>query len=89
MDDNTSDVKKMINCSFCGKGRFQVEQLIEGPAFHGKNIYICNECVDVTYGILHAEESTPAAKKKKEKIPTPEQSNVAQCKLPLQIKLLP
>jgi len=72
--DNTEDtgIKKIINCSFCGKGRHQVEQMVEGPEFSGKNIYICNECVDVTYDILHKEEAT-VIKKKKDKIPSPEQ----------------
>ncbi len=64
-------IKKIINCSFCHKGRHQVEQMIEGPEFGGKNIYICNECVDVSYETLHKEE-TKVIKKKKEKIPTPE-----------------
>lgn len=73
--DNTEEiiVKKIINCSYCGKSRHQVEQMVEGPEFGGKNIYICNECVDVTYNILHTEEVDVTIKKKKEKIPTPEQ----------------
>jgi ATP-dependent Clp protease ATP-binding subunit ClpX len=73
--DKTEDtgIKKIIDCSFCGKGRNQVEQMVEGPEFNGKNIYICNECVDVTHNILHTDESTTSIKKKKEKIPTPEQ----------------
>jgi len=66
-------IKKLINCSFCGKGRHQVDQMIEGPEVNEKNIYICNECVDVTYDILHTEEPEKEIKKKKEKIPTPEQ----------------
>jgi ATP-dependent Clp protease ATP-binding subunit ClpX len=66
------NLKKVINCSFCNKGRHEVEQMIEGPEFHGKNIYICNECVDVTYDILHKEEPL-TTKKKREKIPSPEQ----------------
>ena len=66
-------IKKFINCSFCGKGRHQVDQMIEGPEINEKNIYICNECVDVTYNILHAEEPEKEVKKKKGKIPTPEQ----------------
>jgi ATP-dependent Clp protease ATP-binding subunit ClpX len=70
--ENTG-VTKLINCSFCGKGRHQVEQMIEGPEKDGKTIYICNECVDVTYNILHTEDSDKNEKKKKEKIPTPEQ----------------
>lgn len=74
MSDTTEDtgIKKIINCSFCGKGRHQVEQMIEGPVLNGKNIYICNECVDVTYEILHTDEEK-IVKKKKEKIPNPEQ----------------
>ena len=66
-------VKKLINCSFCNKGRHQVEQMVEGPEFNGKNIYICNECVDVTYNILHTDEPAEIVKKKKEKLLTPEQ----------------
>lgn len=74
MSNNTEDtgIKKIISCSFCNKGRHQVEQMIEGPVLNGKNIYICNECVDVTYDILHTEDEKPV-KKKREKIPTPEQ----------------
>lgn len=72
--DKTEDtgIKKIINCSYCGKSRHQVEQMVEGPEFNGKNIYICNECVDVTYNILHTEEIDVTAKRKKEKVPAPE-----------------
>lgn len=72
--DNSEDgeIKKIINCTFCGKDRNQVEQMVEGPEVGGKNIYICNECVDVTYDILHKDEKS-IIKKKKEKIPSPEQ----------------
>jgi ATP-dependent Clp protease ATP-binding subunit ClpX len=73
MDDEENSIKKLINCSFCGKGRNEVEQIIEGPMFAGSNIYICNECVDITYDILHNEEPQKTLKKKKERIPTPEQ----------------
>lgn len=72
--DETEDtgIKKLIKCSFCGKGRHQVEQMIEGPVVSGDHIYICNECVDVSYDILNKEEPKKI-RKKKEKIPTPEQ----------------
>jgi ATP-dependent Clp protease ATP-binding subunit ClpX len=74
MDENeNTNIKKLINCSFCGKDRHQVEQMVEGPEFNGKFIYICNECVDVTHNILHTEEPKKLIKKKKEKILTPEQ----------------
>ncbi len=37
----------MLNCSFCGKSRDSVEKLIAGP-----NVYICNECVVLSYNIV-------------------------------------
>ena len=36
-----------LNCNFCGKNRDQVEKLIAGP-----NVYICNECISISYEIL-------------------------------------
>ena len=73
--DNTEDIeiKKVINCSYCGKSRHQVEHMVEGPQFSGKNIYICNECIDVTYYAVHTEDTGTVIKKKKGKIPIPEQ----------------
>lgn len=67
------EVKKLISCSFCDKGRHQVEQMVEGPELNGRNIYICNECVDASYKILHTEDDGKVIKKKKEKLMTPEQ----------------
>ena len=34
-----------VRCSFCGKSQEQVKKLIAG----GKDVYICNECVELTY----------------------------------------
>jgi len=65
-------IRKIVNCSYCGKGRHEVEQMVEGPEFGGKIIYICNECVDVTYNTIHTEE-VDVIKKKKEKILIPEE----------------
>ncbi len=73
LEDEGSVLKKVINCSFCNKGRNQVEQMIEGPVFLGRTIYICNECVDVTHKILHTEPPVKVVKKRKEKIPSPEE----------------
>jgi len=74
MDENEDPgIKKIIHCSFCNKSRQQVEQMVEGPELGGKNLYICNECVDVTHEILHKEEPDNTKKKRKEKIPSPEQ----------------
>ena len=76
MDDKDVSIKKLIiNCSFCNKDRNQVEQMVEGPDFHGHNLYICNECVDMTYKVLMKDdESEPIVRRKK--IPTPEQIKV-------------
>ena len=64
MEDNS------IKCSFCSKDRNQVEHMIEGPT----PLYICNECVDFSFNVLHEEEEVlPLFKKKKEKILFPEQ----------------
>ena len=37
-----------ISCSFCGKNKTQVEKMLSGI----DNIYICNECVHLSYGVL-------------------------------------
>lgn len=62
---------KQIICSFCSKGRNQVEHMIEGPVQDDKPLYICNECVDFTYDVLHTEDKS--VRKKKDKILIPEQ----------------
>ena len=66
-------VDTVISCSFCNKNRNQVDDMIEGPLNStGNQLYICNECIDFSYDILHAEEPV-THKKKKEKILIPEQ----------------
>ena len=42
-----------LKCSFCGKSRDSVEKLIAGP-----NVYICNECITISYEILSDDEDT-------------------------------
>ena len=43
--DNT---KHDLECSFCSKKRSEVTKLVAGPS-----VYICNECIDLSYKILH------------------------------------
>ena len=45
---------KKLNCNFCGKSRDQVEKLIAGP-----NVYICNECITISYEILDDQDFQP------------------------------
>ena len=45
--------EEKLNCSFCGKGRNDVEKLIAGP-----DCYICNECVKLCATIITDEEKS-------------------------------
>lgn len=65
-------MENSIKCSFCSKDRNQVEHMIEGPVNDDRPLYICNECVDFSFDVLH-QEVEPLLKKKKEKILFPEQ----------------
>ena len=40
-----------ISCSFCGKSQDEAKKLVAGP----KNIYICDECVDLCCQIIYDE----------------------------------
>jgi ATP-dependent Clp protease ATP-binding subunit ClpX len=40
--------KQDLECSFCSKKRSEVTKLVAGPS-----VYICNECIDLSYKILH------------------------------------
>jgi ATP-dependent Clp protease ATP-binding subunit ClpX len=63
-----------IKCSFCAKDRNQVENMIEGPEQDNRLLYICNECVDFSFNVLHEDDNKVIPlKKKKEKILFPEQ----------------
>jgi ATP-dependent protease Clp ATPase subunit len=44
-------------CSFCGKSRKAVSRLIGGPG----GIFICNECIDLCHGIIHADPNAAQA----------------------------
>jgi ATP-dependent Clp protease ATP-binding subunit ClpX len=44
--------KQDYTCSFCGKQKEEVKTLIAGPSQ-----YICNECVDLCYDIIHEKRS--------------------------------
>lgn len=57
---------KNLNCNFCGKSRDQVEKLIAGP-----NVYICNECISLSYNIIEKEEKELKSKIDTDSIPSP------------------
>lgn len=49
------------NCNFCGKDKSQVEKLIVNA-----DVSICNECVNLCYGILESESKSAEYKTKHE-----------------------
>lgn len=60
--------KTEYTCSFCGKQKEEVKTLIAGP-----NQYICNECVDLCYEIIHETRVTKDKTEKIEELPSPEE----------------
>lgn len=62
------DLFTPLVCSFCGKDESQVERLIAGPG-----VYICNECVELCYEILAAEDidNRAGSKTLPDKVPSP------------------
>ena len=45
--------EEIVRCSFCNKTQDQVRNLIAGPK--GKNVYICDECIDICSEIIEEE----------------------------------
>ncbi len=61
----SSDEKKILYCSFCGKSQHDVRKMIAGPT-----VLICNECVDQCNDII-LEELEDAAEKATQGLPKP------------------
>ncbi|MBN1809777.1 MAG: ATP-dependent Clp protease ATP-binding subunit ClpX [Planctomycetes bacterium] len=61
-----SGKNKGIYCSFCGRGLDQVERLIPGP-----DVYICDECVELCYDLVHQEDAHKKTAFALKKIPPP------------------
>jgi ATP-dependent Clp protease ATP-binding subunit ClpX len=59
--------KQDYTCSFCGKQKEEVKTLIAGPSQ-----YICNECVDLCYDIIH-ESRSKSEKDYDGDMPTPDE----------------
>jgi len=57
-----------LSCDFCGKNRNAVNKLIAGPS-----VYICNECIELSYQILKSEKNVVDQEFEQEKLPTPKQ----------------
>lgn len=55
-----------LQCSFCGKNREDVEKLIAGP-----NVYICNECISLSYHIVQEAKIQDTEELGMSGLPTP------------------
>ena len=62
----TDDKEQKLNCNFCGKNREEVEKLIAGP-----NVYICDECIKISYDIVKDEAHLDLTDLDFESIPKP------------------
>lgn len=58
-----------LYCNFCGKSRDTVDKLIAGPS-----VYICNECIKLSYDILDDTPKTEAIKLD-HRLPSPREIN--------------
>lgn len=47
------EIKELPTCNFCGKTQAQVRRLVCSV-----NAYICEECVDLAYEVIHASKKT-------------------------------
>ena len=53
-DKGNGNQGEKIACSFCGRSQQQVKKIIKGMK---KGTYICDECLDVGYEMLHEEDT--------------------------------
>ncbi|MDW3117078.1 MAG: ATP-dependent Clp protease ATP-binding subunit ClpX [Roseovarius pacificus] len=65
-NNNGSDSKNTLYCSFCGKSQHEVRKLIAGPT-----VFICDECVELCMDIIREEHKTTLVKSR-DGVPTPQ-----------------
>ena len=64
---SSSETKKPLLCSFCGKSQHEVRKLIAGPT-----VFICEECVELCMDIV-GEENKSSLVKSRDGIPLPKE----------------
>ena len=55
-----------LACNFCGKSRDSVDKLVAGPG-----VYICNECITISYNIIIDQDALKEISNHDTKLPTP------------------
>jgi ATP-dependent Clp protease ATP-binding subunit ClpX len=63
----SSDSKNPLHCSFCGKDQHEARRLIEG-----QTVFICDECVELCWDIIHEENESSLATSR-DGIPAPKE----------------
>lgn len=66
----TTQGKKTLYCSFCGKSQHDVKKLIAGPS-----VYVCDECVALCNDIISEEMKPSSTSETKKSLPTPAEIN--------------
>ncbi len=64
------DDNQELVCSFCGKGKSEIERLIKGPG-----VYICNECIESCHDLIEAQASQEESNEFEDWNYTPKQLN--------------
>ena len=67
MTKNEKDNNQELTCSFCGKSKSEVKKLIAGP-----NVYMCDECVELSVEIIQQDREPNVPKKGQESLPPQE-----------------
>lgn len=65
MSKDRRDDIDILRCSFCGKSQNEVDRIVAGP-----NVYICNECIELSSEII-SMDMLEEEREKKEGLPTP------------------
>jgi ATP-dependent Clp protease ATP-binding subunit ClpX len=80
MNSEHNENEQDVSCSFCGKHRRDVENMIEGPVHGADRLYICGGCVDRCHTILSEDDTDDEGDEQvkpktagPKKIPSPEQ----------------
>ena len=63
---DSSDVDRLLYCSFCGKSQHEVRKLIAGPS-----VFICDECVELCNDIIREEIQEKVVNDRGARLPTP------------------
>lgn len=65
MSKNRRDDIDILRCSFCGKSQNEVDRIVAGP-----NVYICNECIELSNEII-SMDMMEEEREKREGLPKP------------------